>query len=204
MSTTQQAVSVHIMRRQPTVLSWSLENALDYLENEFPTAKPEVQAVRNSIKTPADQVPAIEFIIEQARQHYHPDLNYKAKESSWAVLDELYKIINGESPMPALPAQADLSKNREVLNTPLYTWTIEDILAVAEEQENLPHDEVDRMRNFVLSMTENQKPALIRYISEAVDTHREELASANRLMAEKVLHYLDMATRNGKVPNAYQ
>ena len=204
MSNTHQAVSVHIMRRQPTVLNWSLEDALEYLENEFPSAEPEVQAVRDSIKTSADQIPAVEFLIEQARQNHHPDLDYKAKESSWAVLDELHKIVNGESPMPALPTQADLSKNREVLNTPLYAWTIEDVLAVAEDQGNLTPDKVDRMRNFVLSMTEDQKPAFIRYLSEAVDKHREELAAANRLMAENVLHYLDIVAHNGKIPNAYQ
>ena len=204
MSTTQQAVSVHIMRRQPTMLNWSLEDVLEYLENKFPTTEPEIQAVRDRIKTSADQIPALEFPIEQACQHHHTDLDYKANESSWAVLDEPHKIVNEESPMPALHAQADPSKNCEVLNTPLYAWTIEDVLAVAEEQENLTPDKVDRMRNFVLSITEDQKPALIRYMSEAVDKHLEELAAANRLMAENVLHYLDMVTRNGKIPNAYQ
>ena len=204
MTPTQEAVSVHIMRRRPAVLNWSLDDALEYLETEFDTAGPEVRAVRDGIKMSAEYIPVLELLIEQALHKYHTNLDHTAKESSWAVLDQLYKIVRGECPMPALPAQANLKKNREVLNTPLYAWTIEDVLAVAEDQENLEADEVERMRNFVLNMNEDQHPAFIRYLSEAVDEHRKELADANQRMAENVLSYLDMMARNGKVPNAYQ
>ena len=91
-----------------------------------------------------------------------------------------------------------------MLHTPLYAWTVEGILQTAEEADEDPNGTAAKARQFMELIPDGQKPALMRFLADAVEEHQQELAQANGRMGETVLSYLEMAAKNGRVPNAYQ
>ena len=193
--------SIHILRHNPEIFTWPLNDALHHarMGNQGLTSQQAEKVENFIVNMPPDDMPKLEALIDQVIRGYSAQ---KAPD----LMRMLEDIADGRRPLPALQNFPDsIGRNREMLNTPLYAWTVEDLLSTAEEAEDGdPNGTAAKAREFVELIPDDQKPALMRFLTDAVEEHQRELAQANRRMAETVLGYLEMAAKNGRIPNAYQ
>ena len=191
--------SVHILRRSSEIFAWPLSNALHHarMGRDGMTSQ-QAEKIENFLHSlPPDDMPRLDALLDQFRVDY-------SRRHAHELIEVMEEIADGHRHMTALSDSPNAAgENRRLLNTPLYAWTVEDILQNAEVAEEDPDGSATWIRRFVEQISDNQKPALLRFLADAVDEHREELSNVNRRMGETVLGYLEMATKNGKIPNAY-
>ena len=126
--------SVHILRRNPEIFAWPLSNALHHARMSNQGMSPQqAEKVENFVRNMApDDMPRLEALLDQFRLDY-------SRQYAPELISVIEEIADGRRRMPALQDYPDsIGKNQEMLNTPLYAWTVEDILQTAEEADEDP------------------------------------------------------------------
>lgn len=164
-----------------------LEVILDFMEEQDPQHSHRVSRL-------------IDDIIAQ----HHADIAPPLQQAADHTFDTLYRVATGQEELPALKHRPDLMANNRRLQTPIYTWNIDDLINYRRDYASTrPVDEevdVERLARFLQLLPSDEQPYVDQQIQEATEQHRNRIAIAFMRLSDDIYQRLEPLARGDNQP----
>lgn len=176
----------HVFHDRQSVLDWTIKDALhhvrSYIFHNEPDLMPEFEHIYWRFAHPSDEDNIrIQLIAHQVMEAYTAVILPDLHEFSQRFYQALREADLNRRPLPELSNQVSPAINKDLLNTPLYRMTLDDIIEINDMNDD---PDADAVRRYLADVPASHLPELRRRVAAAVENYRPILADISRSAAQ--------------------